>query len=248
MFRKVRSNSVVEDVINQIEEAILSGSLKAGDKLPATRELQRILGTSQGTLREALRVLDQMGLIQVKQGSKGGVFVQEANSQPVSDCLARLIRQRQISLDDLSGFRRVIEGGLIRLVVERATKKDVAALKAFLVEMKAQADRGADGWHGLLEVEVRLRKALIRMSGSVLYEAVLVPIHENIFAYGGHLIPGKDANVEEAYNDWHQIVESIVHKNPDLAEAITKDHIERYTERMRARLRKKPKKRDQKTA
>ncbi|MGD8563419.1 MAG: FCD domain-containing protein [Desulfarculaceae bacterium] len=248
MFRKVRSNSVVEDVINQIEEAILSGSLKAGDKLPATRELQRILGISQGTLREALRVLDQMGLIQVKQGSKGGVFVREANSQPVSDCLARLIRQRQISLDDLAGFRRVIEGGLIRLVVERATKKDVAALKAILVDMKAQAERGPSGWHGLLEVEVRLRKALIRLSGSVLYEAVLVPIHDNIFAYAGHLIPGKDANVEEAYKDWRQIVEAIAKRDADIAEEITQDHIDRYAERMRARLQERQKKRDQKTA
>jgi DNA-binding FadR family transcriptional regulator len=66
-----------------------------------------------------------------------------------------------------------------------------------------------------------------------LYKAVLTPIHENIFCYAAPYISGEDANVEEAMDDWTQIVNALATGDPDWAVFCTRDHIKRYTRRMK---------------
>jgi GntR family transcriptional regulator, transcriptional repressor for pyruvate dehydrogenase complex len=235
MLQRARQSSLVEDAASQIQEAIVGGTFVAGQKLPSSQELEGILGTSRGTLREALRILAQKGLVEIRLGSKGGVFVKESSTKPVAQGLDLLIRQRAISLEDLAEFRKVVEGGLMKLVAKKLRKPDFIQLKQFLEELKRHVSKGAEGWGGFLEVEVRLRKALIRIAGNRMYEAVLVPIHENIFAYA-HNLSGEDANVEEAFHDWRQIIEALERKESTKAEAITQDHISRYARRMKKEI------------
>jgi len=59
MFRAAKQSRIFQDIVDQIQEAILSGSVKSGTMLPAERELKEMFETSRGTLREALRVLEQ---------------------------------------------------------------------------------------------------------------------------------------------------------------------------------------------
>jgi DNA-binding FadR family transcriptional regulator len=66
-----------------------------------------------------------------------------------------------------------------------------------------------------------------------LYKAVLTPIHENIFCYAAPYISGEDANVEKAMDDWTQIVNALATGDPDWAVFCTRDHIKRYTRRMK---------------
>lgn len=232
-FTRQKPVSLVENLVKQLEDAILSGTYQPGEKLPPSSKLEAVLGASRGTLREALRILQQKGLVESRVGVKGGVFVREANVDPVAEGLAQLMRLKKISLDDLAGFRQVIEPGLIERVAQRITAADIDTLKGYLAGLRKQTDRGADGWHGFLDVEVKLRKELIRISDSLLYDAVLTPIHDNIFSYAASTISGEDADVEEAFDDWTQIVDALA--NGDTARAVfyTRDHIRRYAARMK---------------
>jgi GntR family transcriptional regulator, transcriptional repressor for pyruvate dehydrogenase complex len=232
VFSRVKPDSLVENVVNQIEQSIVDGFFKPGEKLPHVRELQESLGTSRGTMREALRILGQKGLIEVRKGTKGGVFVREATTEPLAQGLALLIRQRRISVDDLAEFRQVIESGLIRLVSKKIKKKDINELKKILAQFKTCVAKGAEGWPDFLDAEVNLRKTLIRMTGNPMYEAVLFPIHENIFAYAYH-VPGRDAEIEEAYTDWCNIVAALVSNDAERAALITREHIARYAARIK---------------
>ena len=72
MFRAAKQSRIFQDIVDQIQEAILDGRFKAGDMLPSERELKEMFQTSRGTLREALRVLEQKGLIEIKLGVGGG--------------------------------------------------------------------------------------------------------------------------------------------------------------------------------
>jgi len=74
MFKQAKQNRAFEDVIFQIQDAILQGSLKVGDKLPSERQLREIFKVSRGTLREALRAMEQKGLITIKTGVQGGLL------------------------------------------------------------------------------------------------------------------------------------------------------------------------------
>jgi len=232
VFSKVKPDSLVENVVNQIEQSIVDGFFKPGEKLPHVQELQESLGTSRGTMREALRILGQKGLIEVRKGTKGGVFVREATTEPLAQGLALLIRQRRISVDDLAEFRQVIESGLIRLVSKKIRKKDLKELRKVLKQFKTCVKKGAEGWPGFLDAEVKLRKTLIRMTGNPMYEAVLFPIHENIFAYA-YEVPGSDAEIEEAYTDWCNIVDALESNDAERAALITREHIARYAKRIK---------------
>lgn len=233
MFKKATQTSLVGDVVRQIEEAILEHRLRPGDKLPSPQELQDMLGTSRGTLREAFRILEQKGLIETRTGFKGGAFVREITTRPVAEGLGLLIRQQKISLEDLAEFRKVVEAGLITLVAEKVTEKDIEGLHTFLEEFEGYAKQGPTGWKDFLECEVRLRKVLIRISGSHMYEAVLVPIHENILSYSYKYISGENAKMEEAFQDWCQIIEALEEHDGATAVSITQDHITRYAKRMK---------------
>ena len=105
MFRQARQSRIFEDVIDQIQEAILTGELSVGDKLPAERNLKEMFRTSRGTLREALRVLEQKGLITIKTGTNGGAIVKCPTTDQITESLTLLLRYEKVSLRDLAEFR-----------------------------------------------------------------------------------------------------------------------------------------------
>lgn len=238
VFKKKKAVHLVDNLVEQLEDAVLTGRFEPGEKLPPSSELEASMGASRGTLREAMRILQQKGLVESRVGVKGGVFVREANIDPVTEGLAQLIRRKKISLDDLAGFRQVIESGLIRLVAKRISDTDMEILQGYLPALRRMARRGADGWHGFLDIEVQLRKELIRISGSLMYETVLTPIHENIFSYAAPYISGEDANVDEALNDWTQILDALATGDTNRAVFYTEDHIRRYACRMKQGMEK----------
>ena len=127
----------------------------------------------------------------------------------------------------------MIENGLIRLVSTRISGPDIEILQGYLPNLRSQARLGADGWHGFLNIEVDLRKELIRISRSLLYKAVLIPVHENIFSYAAPCISGEDANVKEALDDWIQIGNALANGDTNRAVNYTRDHIKRYACRMK---------------
>lgn len=206
----------------------MGGSLKPGDKLPSSRHLEETLGTSRGTLREALRVLEQKGLIEIKVGAKGGIFVREANTEHISEGLGILIRQLHVSLDDLAAFRQVVEGGLIRRVVDRISGNEITRLKGFIPEFERCLQMETGGWDRFLQVELRVRQVLIGISDSLMYAAVLQPIQENIFAYADRYLPGADHLVAEAFDDWKFIIEAISRRETEAASMRTQEHIRRF--------------------
>jgi DNA-binding FadR family transcriptional regulator len=229
-LEKVKKSSLVYDIAKQIEDAIISGVYKPGEKIPTLQNLQESLGASLGTTREALRILEQKGLIGVRLGSKGGPYVRESGTEPVSESLGLLIRQQKVSLSELAEFRKVVEAGLIRLVAQNATKKDIEELKKYLLEFQKVISKGIDGWEEYLLKEIKLRKVLIRIAGNRMFEAVLVPLHDNILGFALIHIPFEKANPSEAYQDWFRIIEAVERRDPDTAEKVTKAHIERYAD------------------
>ena len=228
MLKKIHNSSLVDDMVRQVEESILSGEFKPGDKLPPTRKLQTILGASLGSIREALAILEQKGLIRVKKGAKGGIFIKEITTEPVAESLGLLIRQMKISPRELAEFRRTAEAGLIRLVIAKATDKQVNQLQEYLPKYEKCLGRDQEGWKEFLNIEADCRRRLITLARNKVYEAVLLPIHNNIFGYATELNPGDNEQVQEAYDDWKGLLEAVKNRDAERAVQITQDHIHRF--------------------
>ncbi len=227
MFQETVKNRVFQDVTDQVEAAIFDGRLKPGDKLPPERELMVVFKTSRGTLREALRVLEQKGLITIKTGVKGGAYVRAASTEPMVEGLALLIRQRRVSLALLAEFREVIEGVVAGLAARRAGPEDIARLKRLMAQAEEHVAAGAEGWDAFYEIETQLHLSLAAMTGNPLFEWVLTTVHENIHTYFGFLSK-QEANLREAFEDWLAIVAAIESGDAEAAGAALSGHVARF--------------------
>ncbi len=228
MFQQAKQNRIFQDVINQIQEAILQGRLKAGDKLPAERELKEMFHTSRGTLREALRVLEQKGLITIKTGVRGGAFVKAVSTHQVSESLDLLIRYQKLSLEDLAEFREGVEGMVTSLAAGRAKKKDIEHLKYLLKQAKIHLDEGVSHWDDFISIDNALHMALAHITGNLMYQSVLQTVHDNINKYYDKFLTKEEEIMRENYRDLCGIVEAVEDGQAAKARRLAQDHVNRF--------------------
>src|SRR5262245_16776077 len=142
LFKAVSLNRVSQAIVDQIKLLLRQGRLKPGDRLPSERELCERFGVSRVTVREALRVLEAGGLVDIRVGARGGAFVTSPTSQQVGEGLADLLNLSPLTAKDVTEARQVFELGIVPMVVERATDEDVADLREMLRTHREALDRG----------------------------------------------------------------------------------------------------------
>ena len=100
-----------QEIVEQVEQAILSGELGPGDMLPPEMQMKEMFQTSRSTVREALRVLEaKSGLIEIRQGVGGGAVVKSIELDKLTDSLLLFMRSNHLSFDVVADFREVVEG------------------------------------------------------------------------------------------------------------------------------------------
>ena len=233
MFKKAKQNYLVEDVVQQIEEAILDHNFTPGEKLPASKELAEVFGASRSTLRAALRVLGQKGLIETRPGVKGGIFVKEPTAQQISESLDLLIRYKRVSIEDLQLFREALEVPAAAEATKTATAEEIADLKNLLARLGEHLQAGTPHYDQFYEVDVLMHRALALMSRNLLFELLLLTIHNDDSIYNTKYfyqkyLPKDEDKVREAYEDWGQIVAALEKGQLDKVTSILRSHIQRF--------------------
>jgi GntR family transcriptional repressor for pyruvate dehydrogenase complex len=142
LYRTVSSNRMSEAIVDQIRTLIRSEQLRPGDRLPSERDLGDRMGVSRVTVREALRVLEAGGLIEIRVGARGGAFVTAPTSSRIGSGLADLISLSPLTAAEVTEARQVVELGIIPLVIERATDDDIAELRAMVQDHQQALKRG----------------------------------------------------------------------------------------------------------
>ncbi|HZG50179.1 MAG TPA: FCD domain-containing protein [Thermoleophilaceae bacterium] len=125
-FEPVATRRTFEEAVEQIAEKIKTGDLHTGDRLPSERELAAQMRISRPTLREAIKTLTEAGVLEVRRGQAGGIFV-------ASELVPRdLLRSRQeIRFSEVAGVleaRRLIEPRVAQLAAAHAAEDDFAAM------------------------------------------------------------------------------------------------------------------------
>lgn len=138
-----------DTVARQLEQRILEGALKAGDRLPAERELALELGVSRPSLREAIQKLASKGLLYSRQG--GGTFVADQLNDTLANPWAQMLASHPALNDDLLEFRAVLEAQCAEWAALRATPDDLLRLTqslqtatAAITTLQAEAVAEAD--------------------------------------------------------------------------------------------------------
>jgi DNA-binding FadR family transcriptional regulator len=137
LFSPVSVGRVSQVIVEQIRMLMHEGKLNPGDRLPSERELCNRFGVSRVTVREALRVLEAGGLVDIRVGAHGGAFVTTPSNARLGEGLADLLRLSQLTAAQVTEARMVFELGIVPMIVERATDDDIAALREICARQKA---------------------------------------------------------------------------------------------------------------
>ncbi len=129
-FVPIAPQRAFEEIAAQVRELVANGQLKPGDRLPPERELAVRFHVSRNTLREALRALELSGMIELRKGATGGAFVMPGSSGVIVNGLRDLYHLGAITPQQLTEARVWLSEMVVRVVCERATEEDLAALEA----------------------------------------------------------------------------------------------------------------------
>jgi GntR family transcriptional repressor for pyruvate dehydrogenase complex len=138
-FETIRRNKVYEEVARQIQNHIFE-HLKPGDVLPPERELAQKLGVSRGSVRDAIRSLELIGLLEPQQGR--GTVVCEPSSDTLVGPLAAVIVQKRKLVNELLDVRKIIEPPLARRAALHATAAQIAEIEQILERQSERVQHG----------------------------------------------------------------------------------------------------------
>ncbi len=171
LFKPIRPKKISEEIVEQIKALISQGQLKPGERVPSERDLAAMLGVSRPSVREAIMVLDAMGLVESRQG--GGTYVRSLTEQSIADPLGGLLANNARMRHDLSEVRIGLESWSAYLAAQNATDEDLAEMLKPLVEMRRLAPTG--GWSA--DVDTRFHYAITNACHNTIQIHVLNTIH-----------------------------------------------------------------------
>jgi GntR family transcriptional repressor for pyruvate dehydrogenase complex len=138
-FEVVRRHKVYEEVAKQLERLILA-KLKAGDKLPSERELAEMLQVSRGSIRDAIRGLELMGLVEPRQGA--GTIVRERPAESPDNPFFNALKRRREMVAELLDFRKMLEPPLASRAATNASPEEILEMEEILQRQDVKLSQG----------------------------------------------------------------------------------------------------------
>ncbi len=157
----IKSTRIYEEIVRQVKGLIAEGRLKSGDQLPPERDLAAQFKVSRTSVREALRTLESLGLIEIRPGE--GTFVREVSVESLIEPLAHVILSQREAVGELFEARRLLEPALAGLAARRATQDDLQEMERILEEQAKEVAAGLTGlaqdaaFHASIAASVRNR-------------------------------------------------------------------------------------------
>ena len=228
-FEPVGNEGIAATIVRQIEEMIVTGALREGTRLPPERDLAASMGVSRPKVREALKQLEQDGLINIRHGE--GTFVTELIGAAMSPALIKLYSKHQLAFRDYLEFRREQESFAAALAAERATEEDRQTIREALAKLEASnesADRKAS-----MEADVEFHQAVVDAS----HNSLMVHTMRSIYAlmrshvfYNRDFLRSIDGTGDDLLDQHRKIAEAILAGDPQAASDAASAHIEYVAE------------------
>lgn len=220
MFHAVAATRSYEVVVRQIEDAIRSGQIQRGERLPTERQLSETFGVSRGVIREAIKVLGAMGLVEARQGS--GLFVRNDTIPSVTRAFILSVSPDAESLDKLFEFRHGLEIQAARFAAQRRSEIDLSAMDEALRTIEQAAD--PLDWLIFGENDNRFHNAVARAGGNP-YLEVAIATARDMQRDVVHLIADEAGSIQTAIAQHREIYEAIRDRAPEKAAALMGAHV-----------------------
>jgi GntR family transcriptional regulator, transcriptional repressor for pyruvate dehydrogenase complex len=174
LFEPVKNKRTFEEVSDRLKELIFSGALQPGQHLPSENALAELFHVGRQSVREALRVLELSGFISIRPGIKGGAIIEGTMLSKISGIFLDTFKLHKISLEDCMQARKVIEGGVIGLVVMNADQSDINNLRDNITKARRKVESGKPVFEENIDFHKILVKASKNYTFSIVMESILI--------------------------------------------------------------------------
>ena len=220
MFRPLRKKRYSDQIADVIQKRILENNLEIGSHLPSEKDMAAEFEVSRSVIREALRILEMSGLVDIRKGPTGGIFVTNVYHAPIKRSLSNLISSGDITIEHLFEARLLIEPGIAREAAQHARKEDLRKLDDLFKDSEAHLDDPARLKQNNLRFHLLLAKASGNPVLAIMLESVIELLVERIMDF-------VDLALERHFLAIHrEIFEVIAEHKPDEAEKLIKADIQ----------------------
>lgn len=221
MFSPIKNTKVYEQVIDQIKDMILNGDLKKGDKLPSERELVEHLQVSRTSIREALRALQIIGLIECKQGE--GNYIRDNTDNSLFEPLSIMFMLQDGNPEEIIEVRQIIEVETAAMAAQKITKDELESLDILIKALKNTTDENDN-----VKIDKKFHYEIARASKNFIIVNILNAISSLIDSY----IQGARRKILET----EQNKELLLKQHVDIYEALKVRNSKKAAEAMRKHL------------
>lgn len=212
--------AVTNDAIEQIKSMIVRGELKPGDRLPPEKELADHLGLSRSSLREAVKALEVLHLVDVRRGD--GTYVTSLEPKFLLDAISFMSEiQEDSSVLDIFEVRRILESQATGLAASRARPEDIAALR----EESAEVALHSADVEQLLEHDVRFHQMISDLSGNQYLSSLINGLIPKTVRARLWRVLTQEGVVERTLREHTTIIDAIEAKDPERAIEAATAHI-----------------------
>jgi GntR family transcriptional repressor for pyruvate dehydrogenase complex len=224
-FTPIKTKRLYEEIVEQIKQLITNGKLKPGDKLLAERELAEQFQVSRASVREAIRTLEMLGVIDIRPGE--GTFVRGSGADDIIRPLAMFLAVERASLLDMYELRRIFETATASLAAERASLEELDQIGSALENMQERLNV-QDPEKGE-EFDVAFHYAVAEATHNSLLTKLLKTVSEEFHKANSvarrQLYHDKPENAQKLIDQHSAIFEAIRARSPETAAKAMLEHL-----------------------
>jgi len=220
IFAPIKRTRTFEDVSDKIKQLIFDDVLKPGEKLPSEVQLAQQFGVGRQTVREALRLLEASGFINIHRGGSGGPIIKNTIFNRISDLFLDAFRLKKVTLAELTVARLEIEKVVLNYVIDNVEESDIISLQKNVAEARKKIDNKIVA----TEENIQFHTLLAQASRNHVFFIVV----ESIMAVVGDFLSriGPDVETSDNVVSYHEdIVKAIAEKKRTKAINLLEQHL-----------------------
>lgn len=211
--------TVTDVAILKIKEMIISGTLAPGDRLPPEKELAESLGLSRSSLREAVKALEVIRVLDVRRGD--GTYVTSLEPGLLLEALSFVVDLHDDqSILELFAVRRILEPAAARIAAQRVTEDDLSRLRTMLDSQRPDTDVEV-----LIQSDIDFHAEIAACSGNTYLAQLLDSLHSGTARARIWRAITQDGAVERTLHEHRAIFEALEARDGELVEALTIAHV-----------------------
>ncbi len=229
MYTPIQSARVFEQVAMQIETRILQGELCSGDRLPTERELAEQFHVSRTAVREAMKILAQKGLVDMRPGR--GTIVIDGAHEAMQDSIGLVMRLKLGEVggsDNLVEVRGILETEIAALAAVRATEKEIAAMREAIATM----DENLNNADAFIAADNRFHEALAQATQNALIMMLINSI-VNLLSEQRKQVFQVEGGPQRGQIHHKRILDNVIRREPEAARAAMRSHLQQVREDVR---------------